>query len=268
MNKAQVISLCGRIPVLGASLRRIARRYPEGSVVTIRTGHLAGCRWRRSHRYVSGYWLGIYELPIQECLVRELKPGDVFYDIGANAGFFTLLGSKRVGPQGRVFSFEPLPENIGSVRAQLQLNDVANCEVVDAAVADRAGNVEFYEGEDTSTAHLKRTDRGDVGAAAIVVRAICLDEFVATSPAPDFIKMDIEGAELAALKGAERLLHGENPPKILIEFHSESLRRDGRALLRECGYRFCSLDGLHDEESTDRHILCLPRRRDGLEAIG
>ncbi len=266
MNTAQVISFCGRIPLLGASLRRIARRYPENSVTTIRNGHLAGYRWRRSHRYVSGYWLGIYELPIQECLVRELKPGDVFYDIGANAGFFTLLGSKCVGPRGRVFSFEPLPENIRSVRAQLQLNDAANCEVVDAAVADRAGTVEFYEGEDTSTAHLKRADRGDAGAAAIAVRAIRLDEFVATSPVPDFIKMDIEGAELAALRGADGLLHSENPPKILIEFHGEALRRDGLALLRECGYRFGSLDGIEGEESSDRHILCVPHRGSGYRA--
>ena len=118
MNRARLISFCGSIPLIGPSLRKIARRYPEGSVTTIKHGYLAGYRWRRSHRYVSAYWLGIYELPIQECLVRKLKPGNVFYDIGANAGFFSLLGSNCVGPEGRVFAFEPLPENIRSIRAQ------------------------------------------------------------------------------------------------------------------------------------------------------
>ena len=154
MDKAKLISVCGSIPFLGPSLRKMARRYPEGSIVNIENGHLAGYRWQRSQRYVSGYWLGHYELPIQECLVRELKPGDVFYDIGANAGFFTLLGSKCVGPTGQVFAFDPLPENVHSIRSQVKLNGLENCSVVEAAVSDQQGIVKFSSGRDTSTAHL------------------------------------------------------------------------------------------------------------------
>ena len=265
MNKAKMISICGKIPILGTSLRKIARQYPEGSVVTIKNGPLAGSQWQRSHRYVSAYWLGIYELPIQECLVRELRPGHVFYDIGANGGFFSLLGSRCVGPEGKVYAFEPLPENIRSIEAQLRLNQVSNCTVVDAAVADCGGSVEFCEGQDTSTAHLKGNHSGDAGTAAIRVRSVTLDEFVATAPSPHFIKMDIEGAELAALRGAGRLLSSENPPGLLIEFHGEALRRDGRAMLEKFGYRFHSLDGnMLDHRSDERHILCIPRQADSL----
>lgn len=92
MNKARLISCLGRVPLVGSTLRWFAQRYPEGSVVTIKNGLLAGYKWKRSHNYVSGYWLGIYELTIQESLAHELQSGDVFYDIGGNAGFELCLG--------------------------------------------------------------------------------------------------------------------------------------------------------------------------------
>lgn len=263
INKAAAIDYVGRIPLAGNSLRRIARFYREGSVVKIRSGALAGCHWRRSHRYVNGYWLGIYELPIQNCLVRELRPGDVFYDIGANAGFFTLLGSKCVGDQGGVFAFEPLPENISSIRAQLQLNDVPNCTVVEAAVSNRESIVEFSSGNDTSTAHIQSMKQGERAGEVFSVRAVALDQFTEEFPSPDFIKMDIEGAELAALNGARELLGGPRPPKILIEFHSEQLREECVSMLAGFGYSFYSLDGgpLGTKTQT-RHALCIPQLKE------
>jgi FkbM family methyltransferase len=253
----------GRTPFLGNMLRRLARLYPEDSVTPIRAGYLAGCRWKRSHRYVNGYWLGTYELTAQECLIRELTTGAVFYDIGANAGFFTLLGCRCVGAQGRVFSFEPLPENAAVIRSQLQLNGMDNCTVVEAAVMDRAGAIGFCRGRDTSTAHIQRAD--DTSAAPMETKAVTLDGFVRTAPSPEFIKMDVEGAELLVLKGACQLLHEAQPPRMLIEFHGERLREECMAILRSVGYQFCSLDGrpLHTN-ARDRHVLCIPKRAQGV----
>ncbi len=259
MNKATVMDYLGRTPFLGDTLRRLARLYSEGSVTRIRAGYLAGCRWQRSHRYVNGYWLGTYELATQECLIRELKTGVVFYDIGANAGFFTLLGCRCVGAQGRVFSFEPLPENAAVIRSQLQLNGMDNCTVVEAAVTDHAGAIGFCRGDDTSTAHIQRTD--DTSVAPMETEAVTLDGFVRAAPSPEFIKMDAEGAELSALKGACQLLRGVQPPRMLIEFHSEQLRQECMAILRGVGYSFYSLDGepLH-VNANNRHVLCIPQR--------
>lgn len=259
MDKAKLISLCGNVPVLGPSLRRIARRYPEGSVTTIRNGSLAGYRWKRSHRYVSGYWLGIYELPIQECLLRELKPGDVFYDIGANAGFFSLLASKCVGPTGNVFAFEPLPENIRFIQVQLELNAVENCTVVGSAVSDCETTVEFSSGKDTSTAHIQDQRDGEGETALFSVRATSLNEFAKEARPPDFIKLDVEGAEVSALRGATRLFSAEKPPRLLIEFHSEQLKEVGCSLLMRFGYHFRSTMGHPlDPVLAERHVLCLP----------
>ncbi len=259
MDKAKLISAAGTIPWLGSSLRRIARRYPEGSVVTIRSGPLAGYRWKRSHRYVSGYWLGNYELPIQECLVRELETGDVFYDVGANAGFFTLLAARCVGAEGRVFAFEPLPANIRTIRSQVELNAVDNCTVVEAAVSDRDGPLHFSGGTNTSTAHIQGIRPEMDGTAIVTVAAISLDQFSQECRPPDFIKMDIEGAELLALKGARDLLSSNRAPKLLIEFHGPELRREGCRILRNRGYRFYSVAGCAlDDMSEHRHLLCVP----------
>src|SRR5688572_6197279 len=91
MGVDKLLQVAGRIPGVSSTLRWWAGRYADGSVVRIRSGLAAGYRWKRYHRYVNGYWIGHYELPIQETLRRELAPGDKFYDVGANAGFFTLV---------------------------------------------------------------------------------------------------------------------------------------------------------------------------------
>ncbi len=240
----------------------MARRYAEGSVVKVRQGHIAGCRWKRSHRYVSAYWLGIYELPIQECLVRQLRAGDVFYDIGANAGFFSLLGCRCVGSEGRVFSFEPLAENVRSVRAQLRLNDVSHCTLVEAAVVDRSGWIEFCEGTESSTGHVNPREGQRHEVPTIRVKAVTLDDFVETSPPPGFVKMDVEGAELLVLRGARGMLAGERPPKMLIEFHSDRLRRECLSMLADVGYEFQNMAGRGlDAGGKDRHVLCVPRMK-------
>jgi len=262
ISRAKLISLCGDVLGLGGCLRRVARRYAEGSVVVVRQGRIAGCRWRRSHRHVSAYWLGIHELAIQEYLVRELKAGDVFCDVGANAGFFSLLGSRCVGSEGRVFAFEPLVEDARSIRAQLHLNDVSHCTVVEAAVADRSGWIEFCEGAESSTGHVNPREGQGSGVSSIQVKAITLDDFLKTSPPPDFIKMDVEGAELLVLCGARRMLAGKRPPKMLIEFHSDRLRRECLSLLADVGYEFQDMvGGSLDAEGKDRHVLCMPRTK-------
>jgi FkbM family methyltransferase len=233
--------------------------YPEGSVVKIKSGYLAGYKWKRSHLYVNGYWLGIYELAIQQCLIRELRPGDVFYDVGANAGFFSLLGTKSVGEKGHVFAFEPLQENIETARTQFELNKVTNCDLVPMAVSDHEGEVEFCEGKDTSTAHLKRPDTES--AVSSIVLTITLDEFAKSRPAPNFIKIDVEGAEIMVLEGARGVLHSAHAPKVLIEFHSDDLANKGCYLFEEAEYRLFTLDRVSvDSGPPPHHTFAIPNR--------
>jgi len=257
VNKAVLMNCVGKLPFLGNSLRRAARFYREGSTVTIRNGYLAGYRWKRSHRYVSGYWLGTYELPVQQCLCRELHPGDVFYDIGANAGFFSLVAAKCVGDRGHVFAFEPLPENAEMIRYQFELNELTNSTLVDAAVSDCAGKVEFSYGRDASTAHMTAVREG-LGPS-LTINAITVDEFAQSHPVPDFVKIDVEGAEAMVLRGASHVLQGDQRPRILVEFHSDALAQECCGLLRASHYTLLGLKrDIICATNLPHHVLALP----------
>jgi len=260
--KATIMHQVGRLPFLGSTLRWFARRYREGSIVTIKSGYLAGYKWMRSHRHVNAYWVGNYELPIQKCLIRELKPGDVFYDIGANAGFFSLLGSKCVGQKGHVFAFEPFPENIETLRSNLDLNEIENCTVVEAAVSDSVGTVRFSRGPHSSMAHIAQ--EGTDGQKSMLVKALTLEEFAKTERPPNFIKMDVEGAEILALRGASALLKSATPPRFLIELHGGTVAAQAREILEKTGYWLYTLDLIGiGSNSMPHHILAYPGKAFG-----
>jgi FkbM family methyltransferase len=238
VNTATLITAVGRLPFMGWALRRLAHCYREGSVVTLRSGVAAGMRWRRHHRYVNGYWIGQYELPIQEGLARELKPGMVFFDVGANAGFFTLVAAKLVGSQGKCVAFDPMPENVESVRQQIKLNELGYCTAVQKAVGAHVGEAEFTFG--TAGDSTGRFGSGGDGKTTMTVKVTTLDEAIARFGRPDFIKMDIEGAEVDALAGAERVLKEERPTW-LIELHGPDCERGVRRIMSEHGYGFFDL---------------------------
>ncbi len=254
--RAELINRIGAIPLLGDALRRVARGFPEGSVVTIHSGLAAGMRWRRHHRYVNGYWIGNYELPIQEALGRLLAPGGVFYDVGANAGFFSLLAAKRVGAAGRVYAFEPLGENLASLREQVEVNALEQVEVVEGAVGASTGTAElsFAPGQN-SEAHLG--DPRGAGERTMTVPVTTLDDFVAAHRRPTLVKIDVEGAEIAVLAGAARLV--ADGTAFLIELHGLDKGESVTATLRDAGYRLERLDGSIPARPEEEHHIVAQR---------
>src|SRR5689334_1113570 len=99
-------STLSRQGILGRAARLPLRLIPSGARMPVLQGPLKGMRWTAG-AHTHGCWLGSYELSKQQLFARTLKPGGVLYDIGANAGFYTLLGSRLLGPEGRVYAFEP-----------------------------------------------------------------------------------------------------------------------------------------------------------------
>ena len=255
---ARVIELAGWIPFVGTALRWYAGRYSEGSVVTIRSGYARGMRWGRHHRYVNGYWLGQYELPVQAALVRELKPGAVFFDVGANAGFFTLLAARRIGPMGKCIAFDPDPENIASILEQCSLNGLSSVLVVNEAISDSVGRAWFTRVHPgAATGHLWN---GKSVEEPIEVVTTTLDASAATYGAPDLIKIDVEGEEGRALRGGTNLLR-ERRPKWLVEIHSPDCEADVRSAFDPACYELCSLDGesLTGNGVLPKQVLVRPR---------
>lgn len=110
-------SAISRERLAGRALRLPLHLIPRGLAVPILQGPLRGARWLVGAA-THGCWLGSYELAKQLAFARWLAPGRVVYDLGAHAGFYTLLAARPVGPAGRVHAFEPLPELLSILRTQ------------------------------------------------------------------------------------------------------------------------------------------------------
>lgn len=164
--------------------------------------------------------------PAETQLVKKaVKPGDVAVDIGANLGYFTLLFSSLVGPEGRVHAFEPEPGNFALLKRNVEANRRENVALVNKAVSDKTGKERLYISEENPGGH---TIYSAGSRESVAVDAVRLDEYFASaSPRVDFVKMDIQGAEGGALEGMAPLLRRNERVKILTEFWPEGLRKSG-----------------------------------------
>jgi FkbM family methyltransferase len=152
-----------------------------------------------------GQLAGGYEQETRQRIEATLRPGDTFVDVGANIGFFTLLASRRVGPEGRVIAFEAMPGTSEILRRNVDANRLSNVEVVNKAVLDRCGTVAFdVDDYSSGGSGLSSTERSH--RRQLEVDACSLDAFFEPRGWPPLrlIKIDVEGAEAAAIAG----LHG------------------------------------------------------------
>lgn len=159
------------------------------------------------HSGVHTYWRGAYEPELTRLIQSIVRPGMTCYDCGANAGYFTLLFSKLVGPNGHVFSFEPLSANVQHIRRHVFLNGCTNVTVVEGALANSNGKVTF-----ASDGALGRI--GTEGEIEVDCRRI---DSIGV-PAPDVMKIDVEGAEEALVDGAEQSIR-RHRPTIFMSLH-------------------------------------------------
>lgn len=189
------------------------------------------------------FFLGEYEQAELRFAEKSLKPGDVFMDIGANIGLYTLCAFKAVGDSGRVISFEPLEENFKSLSKHVSINHGRNIVLEQMAISDRKEEIEiFYDDRElnlgmassylTSHTHSEK------------VAAISIDQYIDLNPMAkvDFIKIDIEGGEYKALLGMQNTLI-RHSPILLIEINPEVLsgtehdEQDMLRYLQDLGYQ-------------------------------
>jgi FkbM family methyltransferase len=214
-------------------------------------GPLRGKKWIVGS-HVHGCWLGSYELEMQKYVAKELKRGDVFYDVGANVGFYSLLGSVLTDP-GRVYAFEPLPTNLDYLRKHLELNRVRNVEIVEMAISD-VEDTAFFEVEDTRAMGRLRP------SGSVRVRTSTLDALIGQHKVtpPHCIKMDIEGAELRALLGAKECFTRYRP-KLFLATHGEDVHKECCQLLQSWHYEF-QYTNRQSENLADLLALPTPER--------
>jgi FkbM family methyltransferase len=172
------------------------------------------------HGSAVAFATGTAERPVQEALMRELKPGATFFDIGANVGFVTIIAARLVGPSGRVVAFEPVPENVAAIRENLALNRIDWVEVHETAIAREAGRASLIVSDVSAFSRLSTTNVPTGAREQIEVAVNSIDEFLAggIEPVPDVVKIDVEGAELEVIEGMQATLAAHHPV-ILCEVH-------------------------------------------------
>jgi FkbM family methyltransferase len=244
------------VPILGGILSWTSRRLvPPGTLIWVQIQHgpAQGLWIRVNPRTGQDVLQGTSESAVQQAIQEHLRPGMTFYDLGANIGFFSLLAARLVGPSGRVVSFEADPEIAARLAENLSYNNFTHVAVEEKAVWSEHGTVSFAR-VDSNTSPDRGLGHVSVGerpaADAISVEAISLDQYVLSHPLPDFLKCDVEGAEVPVFQGAERLLK-EKRPVLLVEMHSKENRAALLMKFNQCSYTCINLD--------ENHVLALPR---------
>ena len=174
------------------------------------------------------YYFGTYERKESALVRRILRPGDIFWDVGANLGYYTLLGSACVGTTGRVVAFEPFPPAWERLQHNLSLNAFPQVRLVNAAVSSVVGTAPLFFASDVpdGVASLAAPE-GHV--SRVTCRTMTLDRFAEEEGErlPILMKADVEGAEKAVLEGAAGILSGSHPPMLLLEMEDEQFGRHG-----------------------------------------
>ncbi|MFC1992459.1 FkbM family methyltransferase [Chloroflexota bacterium] len=170
---------------------------------------------------------GIWEELTTALFMRAIKEGDIVVDIGANIGYFTLLASRLVGDNGKVFAFEPEPVNFSLLVKNIEENGYKNVISVQKCVAKTTGTVRLFVDEGCALTH-SICKHGD-SEHSIEIEAVSLDDFFLEKEHPiNIVKIDIEGAEMEALLGMDKWIRQNKDLKIFTEFYP--------ALMKEAGY--------------------------------
>ncbi len=191
------------------------------------------------------YFFGHYHERYEAALVaRLLDPGEVFWDVGANVGYFSLVAAAAVGATGEVLAFEPGAAALERLTENVSLNPDKHIRIFNLAVADAEGEATLYRADGIADSSASLFSAAAGAAAGEVCRTVALDGWHQREGLrpPDFLKLDVEGAELAALQGAAGILTAFRP-LLLVEMEEKNLAAAGaskaaiQAFLEDFGYR-------------------------------
>lgn len=207
---------------------------------------------------------GGFEVSESQLVSELLRPGMTVVDVGAHHGLYSLLSSKRVGPKGCVFAFEPSPRERTRLEKHLLANRCRNVSVLPIALGLTSSSEDLFlvdGGEDYCNS--LRPPAVAAATSKVRVAVTSLDEFLENARVQrvDFVKLDVEGAELDVLKGATRMLSA-NSPILLVEVFDVRTRPWGyRAneivrFLHKLGYEWFHIsgDGTLEKASPDRDV--------------
>jgi FkbM family methyltransferase len=214
------------------------------------------------------YVTGESEGPVQRAIARTLQPGGVFYDIGANIGFFSLIAARLVGEAGSVYAFEPYSPNATTARENAALNGLTNFRLFEVAVGRNSRSDELLiTSWDGGAALSTSTARPTGFTQRKSVQVVALDDFIEDERLrhPDFVKIDVEGVELEVLQGMSKTI-AHCRPILLYEIDdgdSDKFRRrweEVDEMVLRFGYDICHLENAYPGLNWNvGHSLAIPR---------
>lgn len=222
--------------------------FPARGDVDFRYGRLLDVsldEWPRGYRPL--FLRGVMEESEVAVWRAVLRPGDDVVDGGANLGYYSLVAAHFVGARGRVFAFEPIPATADALARNVAASGAAAVRINRAALATEPGEVvlHLYDDDPCSVNASVGSRPGLQSRGSATAPAVTLDGFLAgENAAPVLVKLDVEGSETAALRGARALLGGVAPPVLTCEWHESAAHGAGThpsewmELLREAGYTF------------------------------
>jgi FkbM family methyltransferase len=204
-------------------------------------------------RWETEVWEGTHEMEVQQLFAQHVRAGTTFYDIGGGSGFYSMVAA-RLGAQ--VIVFEASAENGASISRHLERNGLERqVRLIHSAVFSHTGVVSL-QGSARETGHGNYRVQAVDPESTQLPRVSCttLDDFVKENPKPDFVKIDVEGAESEVLKGAETLFCTARP-LLVCEIHDEANASFATRWLEEKNYMSRWLE---DDSRFPRHLYASP----------
>lgn len=214
-----------------ASLR-LEKDLPGQIVARTRDGRLLKVNFDNHFAYFV-YFLGEYEPAITNIVKRIVKPGDVCFDFGGNIGWYTTLLQKLVGPAGAVHSFEPVPPTFQILKENVRANENAGAvRLNNLAAGAETGRINLHLFDDLPDGHASQSDFGKTDYRIYDCPVTTVNEYLKKNQIDraEFVKVDIEGAELMLLQGATDFFRLKRPPIFEIEMALATTRGFGYQL--------------------------------------
>jgi len=190
---------------------------------------------------------GFYEEFETELVKKIIQKNYIVLDIGANIGYYTLLFAKLVGDNGKVFAFEPEPNNFALLKKNTEINGYRNVALIQKAISNRTGKTKLYVNERNAGGH---TIYNSYNSCQMVdVDVTKLDDYLDTSiTTVNFAKIDVEGSEFGVIEGMKNLLQKTKDFIIMSEFNPSFIKKYGKEpedyveILLQHGFKFYHID--------------------------
>jgi len=214
-----------------------------------------------------------------DSFVQAITPGAVLFDIGAHFGLFSLATLHYGGPSAKAVAVDPSPIAAEFIKKQAKLNGLSGrLRVLQAAASDRVGWLGMVSVGILSNGYFVRPSSEHTNSELTLTPTITLDQLAEDFKlSPSHVKVDVEGHELAVIRGSVKLLSGENAPVLFIELHNEIVRQSGGSpdeilcLLKTLRYKTFATSGdrLDDQAILDRPLIRIVAKKDlrGPEAV-